>query len=56
MKSSFPKRDKRHSKKWACKAVTKFIDFVLGKIFSHFSKYICVYVYVHIHEALFSKT
>ena len=50
IKSSFPKRFKRHSRKWACNANFKFKDCVLVKSFSHV--YICVYIY----EKFFSKT
>ena len=34
MNSSFPKRDKRDSKIWACNANVKFIDYALEKSFS----------------------
>ena len=44
MKSSFPKRSKRHSRKRACNANAKFKDCVLVKTFSHM--YIWVYIYI----------
>ena len=40
IKSSFPKRDKRHSKHWACNGNAKFIDCVLEKSFSYTHIYI----------------
>ena len=44
MKSSFSKRVKRHSRKWACNFNAKFKDCVLITSFSHM--YICVYMYI----------
>ena len=52
LNSSFPKPDKRHSRKWVCNASAKFKNCVLVKNFSHM--YMCVYV--DIYEELFSKT
>ena len=43
MKSSFPKCDKHHSRKWACNANTMLIDYVLEKSLS----YIYIYIYTH---------
>ena len=54
MKSSFPKRDKRHSKKWVYIANANFVDCILEKSSS--------YIYTHtqmcipLYEELFSKT
>ena len=42
MNNSFPKRVKRHSRKWVCNANTKFDYYLLGKSFSHMNK--CLYV------------
>ena len=49
MMSSFPIRDKQHSKILACNANPKFIDCVLENNCSHM-KNMCIY------EKLFSKT
>ena len=52
MKSSFPKRDKPHSKtnKWARNANAKFIESVLVTSFSH--TYVYVYIFM---KSSFSK-
>ena len=51
MKSSFPKCDKRPSKKGTCNLDSKFTDYVWEKSFSH----ICVLICVNISEELFSN-
>ena len=54
MKTSFPKRIKRHSKKeWARNANAKFDYYVLEKRFSHMNECVYIYIYafiVHIYE------
>ena len=55
MKSSFPKRDKHHSKrKRGSNGNPKFVDCVLEK--SSSNMYIYIYIYLHILEELKSKT
>ena len=51
MKSSFTKRLKRHSIKWACNANVQRLSF--GK---EFFTYVYTRIYVHVYEELFSKT
>ena len=49
-RSSFPKRIKRHSRKWACNSNTRFKILYFGKeLFT--CVYICIYVYIY--EELF---
>ena len=52
MKSSFPKRVKRHSRKWACNVNAKLIDYACEKSFSHRCH---MHIYVHIYQALFQN-
>ena len=47
MKSSFPKRDKRHFNKWPCNVNDRFIGF--EKISSYM--YICIYLYIFMKSA-----
>ena len=53
MKSDFPKRVKRHSKRLSRNANAKFDYYVLVRKFPHMNKR--KYIYVHIYEELFSK-
>ena len=46
MKSSFPKRVKRHSTKWPCNANAKFDYYVLEKSFLHMNKAIYMYIFM----------
>ena len=48
MKSSFPKRVKRHSKIWACNVNTKCNYYVLEKSFSDMNK--CLFMYIFIRD------
>ena len=49
MKSSFPKRIKRHYKKCLCTANAKFDYYVLEKTFSHMNKYTHTHTYIYIY-------
>ena len=53
MKSSFPKRVKRHSQKLAYDTNTKFRDYPLEKSFSHL--YICIYLLRDLFQNMISK-
>ena len=46
MKSSFPKCNKHHSKRWNSYDNVKFIDYVLKKSFSHIN--VCTYMYIYL--------
>ena len=52
VKSSFPKRVKRHSKKNVSNVNSKYVDWVLEKS----SSYVYIRIYLHIYEELFPKT
>ena len=49
-KSSFSKRDKRHSKRKACKVNAKYIDYVLEKSFTH------IYIFMSFHTHIYICT
>ena len=52
MKSSFPKRDERHSKKkWAYDTNAMFIDCVYENNCSHMNEYMHIYLYIFLNSS-----